>query len=160
MRTIAEYVAARRAKWRSDTESTIRFESTLYRNALLKGEKREISRRERLPVELIRIDQLDEMELVELLISRIKAEIAGLSRVAERLKAAGVKLRRTKQIKVDLAVLREERGWLASEREAIRARGYEKNAKFAELRAKFEAGEMAGELSPVEPRKEKPRKVR
>ena len=43
MRTIPEYVAARRAVWRKDTESTIRFEATFYRNALLKYEKREIA---------------------------------------------------------------------------------------------------------------------
>ena len=47
-----------------------------------------------------------------------------------------VRLRREKQLKIDLAVLREERKWLTAQRDAIIARGYEKNPKFEELRAK------------------------
>ena len=103
-----EYVAARKAAWRKDTESTIRFEATFYRNALTKDEKRKISKRERVPVELIRIDQLDELELVELLLARIKAEIVGQARVEAQLKLSTVRLRREKQLKIDLAVLRED----------------------------------------------------
>ena len=160
MKTMHEYVAARKAKWRTDTESTIRFESTFYRNALTKDEKREISRRERVPVELIEIAHLDELELVELLLARIKAEIAGQLRVAKMLEASGVKLRRSKQIKIDLAVLRDEREWLTAQREAIMARGYEKNTKFVELREKLKKGELTGEFTPVRakrpPRKRPP----
>lgn len=133
---LTRLTAARRAVWRKDTESTIRFEATFYRNALTKDEKREISKRERVPVELIRIDQLDELELVGLLLARIKAEIVGQARVEAQLKLSTVRLRREKQLKIDLAVLREERKWLAAQRDAIIARGYEKNTKFAELRAK------------------------
>lgn len=162
MRTIPEYVAARRAVWRKDTESTIRFEATFYRNALLKDEKREIAKRERVPVELIGIDRLDELEVAELLLARIKAEIAGQMKVEAQLKLSTVRLRREKQLKIDLAVLREERKWLTAQRDAIIARGYEKNTKFEELRAKLGTGEIAGEFSPVrakrKPRKEKPRK--
>ena len=109
MRTIPEYVAARRAVWRKDTESTIRFEATFYRNALMKDEKREIAKRERVPVELIGIDSLDELEVAELLLARIKAEIAGQMKVEAQLKLSTVRLRREKQLKIDLAVLREER---------------------------------------------------
>lgn len=136
MRTIPEYVAARRAVWRKDTESTIRFEATFYRNALLKDEKREIAKRERVPVELIGIDSLDELEVAELLLARIKAEIAGQTKVEAQLKLSTVRLRREKQLKIDLAVLREERKWLTAQRDTILARGYEKNPKFEELRAK------------------------
>ena len=160
MRTIADYVAARRAKWRTDTESIIRFEATFYSNRLTKDEKREIAKRERVPVELIEIAHLDEMELVELLLARIKAEIAQLTGVANRLKASPVKLRRSKQIKIDLAVLREEREWLTAQRDAIRARGYEKNTTFAELREKQTKDELAVKPTPVEakrpPRKRQP----
>lgn len=160
MRTIADYVAARRAKWRTDTESTIRFEATFYSNRLTKDEKREIAKRERVPVELIESAHLDEMELVELLLARIKSEIAQLTGVANRLKASGVKLRRSKQIKTDLAVLREERDWLAAQRDVIRERGYEKNTTFAELRAKQAKGELAVKPTPVEakrpPRRRQP----
>ena len=159
--TMHEYVAVRRAVWRKDTESTIRFEATFYRNALTKDEKREISKRERVPVELIRIDQLDELELVKLLLARIKAEIVGQMKVEAQLKMSTVRLRREKQLKIDLAVLREERKWLTTQRDAILARGYEKNTKFAELRAKLATGEIAGEFTPVrakrKPRVEKPR---
>ena len=162
MRTIPEYVAARRAVWRKDTESTIRFEATFYRNALLKDEKREIAKRERVPVELIGIDSLDELEVAELLLARIKAEIAGQTKVEAQLRLSTVRLRREKQLKIDLAVLREERKWLTAQRDAIIARGYEKNPKFEELRAKLATGEIAGEFTSVreklKPRKEKPRK--
>ena len=160
MRTITEYVAARRAKWRADTVSTIRFESTFYRNALTKDEKRKIARRERVPAELVEIAHLDELELVDLVIARIKAEIAGQIRVAKMLEASGVRLRRSKQIKIDLAVLREERTWLAVQREAIQARGYEKNTKFAELRAKLPKDAAGETVSTVEakrpPKKRQP----
>ena len=149
MRTISEYVAARRAKWRTDTESTVRFEATFYRNRLTKDEKRRFSKRERVPVELIGIDCLDELELAELLVSRIKTEIAQLTGVANRLKASGVKLRRSKQIKIDLAVLRAEREWLTGQSEAIRVRCYEKNTKFADLREKLKKGELTGEFTPI-----------
>ena len=155
-----EYVAARRAVWKRDTASTIRFESTFYRNALTKDEKREISKRERVPVELIRIDQLDELELVELLLARIKAEIVGQMKVEAQLKLSTVRLRREKQLKIDLAVLREERKWLTAQREEMLVLGYEKNTKFAELRAKLAKGEIAGEFAPVAakrpPRKRQP----
>ena len=160
MKTIHEYVAVRRAVWRKDTESTIRFEATFYRNALTKDEKREISKRERVPVELIRIDQLDELELVELVLARIKSEIAGQMKVEAMLKQSTVRLRREKQLKIDLVVLREERKWLTTQRDAIIARGYEKNTKFAELREKLKKGEIAGEFTPVRakrpPRKRQP----
>ena len=162
MKTIADYVAARRAKWRSDRESTIRFESTFYRNALQKEERREIARRERVPVTLVGIDCLDELELVELLIARIKAEIEGQSKVEAMLKMSTVRLRREKQLKIDLAVLREERRWLSKERNELLARGYERNTKFAELRAKIKAGEIKVSAEPVRTRrkakKEKKRK--
>ena len=144
--------------WRKDTESTIRFEATFYRNALLKDEKREIAKRERVPVELIGIDSLDELEVAELLLARIKAEIAGQTKVEAQLKLSTVRLRREKQLKIDLAVLREERKWLTAQRDAIIARGYEKNPKFEELRAKArdEGWGMRDEKEGA--RKEKPRK--
>lgn len=160
MKTIAEYVAARRAKWRADKESTIRFEATFYRNALQKDERREIARRERVPVALVGIDCLDELELVELLIARIKAEIEGQSKVEAMLKMSTVRLRREKQLKIDLAVLREERRWLSKERNELLARGYEKNMKFAELRAKIKAGEIKVTDEPVRTRKAKKEKKR
>ena len=152
MRTIADYVAARRAKWRTDTESTIRFEATLYRNALLKKEKLEIARRERVSAEQVEIAILDELQLVELLIARIKAKITELLHVAKRLKASGVKLRRSKQIKVDLVVLRDEREWLTAQRDAIMERGCAKNTSFDELRVKFAAAVIKGTTAPVKPR--------
>ena len=152
--------AARRAVWRKDTESTVRFEATFYRNALLKDEKREIAKRERVPVELIGIDCLDELEVAELLLARIKAEIAGQKKVEAQLKMSTVRLRREKQLKIDLAVLRGEREWLTARRDEIMARGYEKNTKFAELRAKLAKGEIAGAFTPVAakrpPRKRQP----
>ena len=152
--------AARRAVWRKDTESTVRFEATFYRNALLKDEKREIAKRERVPVELIGIDCLDELEVAELLLARIKAEIAGQKKVEAQLKMSTVRLRRKKQLKIDLAVLREERKWLTARRDEIMARGNEKNTKFAELRAKLARGELTGEFKPVAakrpPRKRQP----
>ena len=162
MKTIADYVAARRAKWRADRESTIRFESTFYRIALQKEERREIARREHVPAELVGIDCLDELELVELVLARIKAEIEGQSKVEAMLKLSTVRLRREKQLKIDLAVLREERTWLLKERSGLVARGYEKNTKFAELRAKIKAGEIEVADEPVKPskaaKKEKKRK--
>ena len=153
MKTLAEYVAARRAKWRADKESTIRFEATFYRNALQKEERREIARRERVPAQLVGIDCLDELELVELLLARIKAEIEGQSKVEAMLKMSTVRLRREKQLKIDLAVLREERRWLSKERNEVLARGYERNAKFAELRAKIKTGEIKVTDEPVRTRK-------
>lgn len=153
MKSIREYVAARRAVWRADRDSTIRFETVFYRNALTKEEKRAISQRERVPVELINIGLLDELELVDLLLSRIRTEITQLKRVADQLKTVGVKLRRSRQIKIDLAVLRAEREWLSGQRDAIEGRGCEKNTKFAALRQQLKAGEIAGTFTPVEPKR-------
>ena len=160
MKTIADYVAARRAKWRADRESTIRFESTFYRNALQKEERREIAKRERVPVELVGIDCLDELQTVELLIGRVKAEIVGQARVEAQLKMSMVRLRREKQLKIDLAVLREERKWLTAQRDELLARGYERNTKFAELRAKIAAGEIEGVSTPVRKRRVTKRKAK
>ena len=160
MRTIPDYVASRRAKWRTDTESTIRFEATFYRNALLKEEKREIAKRERVPVELVAVDCLNELEVVELLLARIKAEIAGQMKVEAQLKMSTVRLRREKQLKIDLAVLREERKWLTAQREELLVLGYEKNTKFAELRAKIAAGEIEGVAAPVRTRRVAKKKAR
>ena len=150
---LRKLTAARRAAWRKDSESTIRFEATFYRNALQKEERREIARRERVPAQLVGIDCLDELELVELLIARIKAEFEGQSKVEAMLKKSTVRLRREKQLKIDLAVLREERKWLSKERNELLARGYEKNTKFAELRAKIKAGEIKVTDEPVRTRK-------
>ena len=157
---LTRMTAGRRAKWRTDTESTIRFESTFYRNALLKAEKRRIAKRERVPADVVEIAYLDELELVELLIARIKAEIVAQMKVEAQLKMSSVRLRREKQIKIDLEVLRGERTWLNAQRDAIRARGYEKNTKFAELREKIAAGEIPGVAVPVRTRRVVKKKVR
>ena len=66
-------------------------------------------------------------------------------------------------MKIDLAVLREERKWLTAQRDELLVLGYEKNTKFAELREKIKAGEIEGVAAPVRTRKaakkkEKPRK--
>ena len=151
--------AARKPTWREDTESTIRFETTFYRNALLKAERVEIAKRERLPVEVVEIGLLNEMEVVELLVGRLRTEISALVKEEARLKGEAIRLRRNRQVKIDHAVLTEELKWVKAKRDELRALGGWKNTKYAELRAKVKAGEIAEvALTSPPPKKEKPHK--